>query len=118
MIAKKKSDLVHETVQETKRFIEKAYSDPDLTLYRIAETIGRPEKYISQLFKEHTGENLFDYLERIRIGKASSLLLENRLTIDEITVHVGYNSAHSFRRAFKRVKGVSPSAYRSTEQIS
>ncbi|MDQ6418128.1 helix-turn-helix domain-containing protein [Paenibacillus sp. LHD-117] len=118
MIAKKKSDLDHEIVRAVTRFLETEYKDPDLTLHRIADTIGQPEKYMSQLFKEHTGENLFDYLERIRIAKASNLLLENRLTIDEITVHVGYNSAHSFRRAFKRVKGVSPRVFRNTENIS
>ncbi|WP_314000170.1 helix-turn-helix domain-containing protein [uncultured Paenibacillus sp.] len=111
-IAKKKSDLHHETVHEITSFIERSYGDPDLTLYRIAETVGRPEKYISQLFREQTGENLSDYLERTRIGKASDLLIENRLTIDEIAFQVGYNSAHSFRRAFKRVRGVSPSMYR------
>lgn len=94
------------------RYIHERYSDAELTLYRIAEHIGKPEKYISQMFKEHTGTNPSDYVELVRIGKAAELLQEKLLTIDEIAAQVGYNSAHSFRRAFKRVRGVSPSTFR------
>lgn len=111
-VVRKKLDLNAVTVNAVTDYINEQYSDQELTLYRIAETISRPEKFISQLFKEHTGENLSDYIERVRMNKAVELLLKNRLTIDEIARQVGYNSAHSFRRAFKRVRGVSPSAFR------
>ncbi|AEI42825.1 helix-turn-helix domain-containing protein [Paenibacillus mucilaginosus] len=115
-VVRKKSDMNAVTVKAVIDFINEQYSDQDLTLYRVAERIGRPEKFISQLFKEHTGENLSEYVELVRITKAAELLLENRLTIDEIAVQVGYNSAHSFRRAFKRVRGVSPSAFRQIKE--
>lgn len=72
----------------------------------------RPEKYISQLFKEVTGVNFSDHLIKVRMDQAIILLKENGLTVDEIAVRVGYNSSHSFRRAFKRLMGVSPSTYR------
>ncbi|MEK3734418.1 MULTISPECIES: helix-turn-helix domain-containing protein [unclassified Paenibacillus] len=111
-IRKKRKDMSAETVGEIIRYIHERYSDAELTLYRLAEHIGKPEKYISQLFKEHTGKNPSDYVELVRIGKAVELLQQNHLTIDEIAAQVGYNSAHSFRRAFKRVRGVSPSAFR------
>ncbi|GIQ67035.1 hypothetical protein PACILC2_56030 [Paenibacillus cisolokensis] len=104
------------TIADIRRFLEERYADADLTLYRIAEHVGRPEKYISQLFKERTGENLSDCLERIRLDKAAELLLQSDLTIEEIAFSVGYNSAHSFRRAFKRLRGLSPSAYRSASE--
>ncbi|MNR52334.1 Transposon Tn10 TetD protein [compost metagenome] len=88
------------------------YSDPDLNLYRVAEKVERPEKYISNLFKEVTGVNLSDHLEKVRMDQAANLLKGDSYTVDEIAVRVGYNSSHSFRRAFKRVLGVSPSSYR------
>ena len=78
----------------------------------IAEHMSKSEKFISQLFKEHTGENLSDYVERVRIDAASNLLHSTGQTIDEIAEATGYNSAHSFRRAFKRVRGISPSVFR------
>ena len=99
-------------VEQIKTYVGENYGDAELTLYRIAEQVERPEKYISQLFKEVTGSNLSDYLETVRMDQAVKLLVEGRYTVDEISARVGYNSSHSFRRAFKRVTGVSPSSYR------
>jgi len=112
VINSKKNHVHIQTVEEIKRFIAEAYGDSEMTLYRIAERVERPEKYISQLFKEVTDINVSDYLEMIRIEQASSLLRMNAYTVDEIAARVGYNSSHSFRRAFKRVMGVAPSSYR------
>ncbi|MBT2770848.1 helix-turn-helix domain-containing protein [Halomonas sp. ISL-60] len=111
-VQRKKSNMHAEIVNETIGYIHERYADANLTVYRIAEQMGKPEKYISQLFKEHTGENLSDYVEVVRINKAAELLRESQQTIDEIALTTGYNSAHSFRRAFKRVRGVLPSAFR------
>ncbi|MDG0812321.1 AraC family transcriptional regulator [Cohnella rhizosphaerae] len=112
VVAAKKNDLHHKTVEEIKKYIAEKYSDAELTLNKVAEQVERPEKYISQLFKDVTGTNLSDYLEKIRMDRAAELLRDRSVTIDEIAYKVGYNSSHSFRRAFKRVSGVSPSAYR------
>ncbi|WP_337099947.1 helix-turn-helix domain-containing protein [Paenibacillus sp. YIM B09110] len=112
IVVKKKSDLNQEMIQTVIMQLENEYADSNLTLYRIGERIGRPEKYLSQLFKDITGDTISDYLERLRIDQASYLLTGSQLTIDEIAEQTGYNSSHSFRRAFKRVTGDSPSSFR------
>ncbi|TYP79099.1 helix-turn-helix domain-containing protein [Paenibacillus methanolicus] len=112
IVAGKKQDMHNKTVEGIKQFIASHYSDADLTLYRIAEQAERPEKSVSSLFKEVTGTNLSDYLEQVRIDRAAAMLKETAATVDDIALQVGYNSSHSFRRAFKRVLGVSPSLYR------
>ncbi|WP_054025245.1 AraC family transcriptional regulator [Bacillus sp. FJAT-28004] len=117
VINSKKNHAHIQTVEEIKKFIAEAYGDSELTLYRIAEKVERPEKYISQLFKEVTDINVSDYLEMIRIEQATALLRTNACTVDEIAARVGYNSSHSFRRAFKRVMGVAPSSYRQSIKI-
>ncbi|MNJ58546.1 Regulatory protein SoxS [compost metagenome] len=112
VIKSKKNDNHTEIIARIKRFILDNYSDQELNLYRVAEQAERPEKYISHLFKEVTGTNLSDYLEQVRMEKAVGLLKNKEHTVDEISASVGYSSSHSFRRAFKRVMGVSPSSYR------
>ncbi|MDR6551689.1 helix-turn-helix domain-containing protein [Paenibacillus qinlingensis] len=112
LIATKKNDHHNKTVEQVMTYIGEMYSDPDLNLYRVAEKVERPEKYISNLFKEVTGMNLSDHLEQVRMDQAANLLKGDTYTVDEIAARVGYNSSHSFRRAFKRVLGVSPSSYR------
>lgn len=116
VVIRRKDDLHLETVERIKAFIDDHYTDPGLTLYRIAEQVGQPEKYISQLFKDRTGINLSSYLEKVRLDRAAEFLRGGECTVDEIASQVGYNSSHSFRRAFKRVMGVSPSAYRGSVQ--
>lgn len=116
LITSKKNDAHIKTVKQINEYIAEKYSDPDLNLYRIAEIVERPEKYISQLFKEVTGTNLSDHLEKVRMDHAAILLKRNLHNVDEIASHVGYNSSHSFRRAFKRVMGVSPSSFRQSAE--
>jgi AraC-like DNA-binding protein len=116
LVLQRKSESHHEIIRKINEFLQAHYSDPNLSLYRLAELTGYPEKYISALYKEQTGENLSDYLEKIRIRHAMELLFRTDRTIDEIAARVGYNSAHSFRRAFKRVAGESPSIYRKSVQ--
>lgn len=111
-ITNRKNDSHLRTVEQIKQYVQENYSDAEMTLYRIAEQVERPEKYISQLFKEVTGVNLSDYLEKVRMDQAAGLLRSNEFTVDEIAARTGYNSSHSFRRAFKRVTGISPSSYR------
>ncbi|KKI89394.1 hypothetical protein WQ54_26340 [Bacillus sp. SA1-12] len=114
LVNKKKRETNDHAIKLIMKFLEDNYSDPDLSLYRISEKIGLPEKFVSQLFKEQLGEFVSDYIEKIRINKASELLVTTDQTIEEISIHVGYNSAHSFRRAFKRVLHVTPKVYRQT----
>jgi len=114
LVQEKKNDGHLRIVEQIKSYICSSYQDATLTLYRVAEQVERPEKFISQLFKEVTGTNLSDYIEQLRMDQAIVLLKDRELTVDEIAMQVGYNSSHSFRRAFKRVRGVSPSLYRQT----
>ncbi|SFE61846.1 AraC-type DNA-binding protein [Paenibacillus algorifonticola] len=117
IINSKKNNAHIQIAGDIKRFIAESYNDSELTLYRIAEKVERPEKYISQLFKEVTDINVSDYLEMVRIERAAALLRTEGCTVDEIASRVGYNSSHSFRRAFKRVMGVAPSSYRQSIHI-
>ncbi len=111
-ITNKKKDAHTQIIKQIYKYTEDMYSDSELTLYRVAEHVERPEKYISQLFKEVTGVNYSDHLVKVRMDQATLLLKDSRYTVDEIAARVGYNSSHSFRRAFKRLTGISPSTYR------
>jgi YesN/AraC family two-component response regulator len=71
--------------------------------------------YLSQLYKDQTGVNFSDDLEKYRMKKAKDLLLNKDLSIEDISARTGYQSATAFRRAFKRVEGISPSEFRSED---
>ncbi|WP_208589539.1 helix-turn-helix domain-containing protein [Gracilibacillus suaedae] len=114
MVKRYHQETNHSVVNAIKAYLKENYPCTELNLYMIAEYFGRPEKYISQIFKEESGEYIYEYLERIRINESMDLLTTTNKTIVDISETVGYNSAHSFRRAFKRINNVTPNQYRNT----
>lgn len=93
-------------------FVHENYNNPMLGVPMIAEEFNFSDSYFSQLFKECTGQKFSTYLEKYRIEKAKELIRENRYDLEKIATMVGYNSGNTFRRAFKRVEGISPSDYK------
>jgi YesN/AraC family two-component response regulator len=98
--------------EKLKTYVDKHYFDSNLGLSMMSIEFNISEGYVSTLFKEQAGINFADYVEKLRIEQACILLNQNRMTIVQIAEQVGYNSIQSFRRAFKKVKGVSPSKLR------
>ena len=85
---------------------------PDLSLAGLALHFGVTGSYLSTIFKKQMGTTFSAYLEQVRIQQAERLLAERKLTIDEIAARVGYTNSDSFRRAYKRARGISPSQYK------
>ncbi len=94
-------------------YMNENYMDSGLGLAQVGTVFRVSEGYLSSVFKEQAGINFADYLEKVRIDKGSELLKDGSLTVNDIAAMVGYNSVQSFRRAFKRVKGISPKEARS-----
>ena len=99
-------------VEEMKEFIASHMSDLALNRYMVASEFGLNETYFSGFFREHSGETFSDFLEKTRIQRALRLLAETTRTFTDIARELGYSSDKVFRRAFKRVTGSSPRAYR------
>ena len=72
--------------------------------------------YLSRLFKQEMGETLSEYLLRIRIERAASLLKEGRHKIGDIAGMVGYSASSYFSIMFKKYTGYSPREY--TQRVS
>lgn len=101
-----------ELKQRMERYVTEHLLDRNLSLAGMADYAGVSEAYASSMFKEIMGENFGAYVERERLELAQRLLVEEQYTVEQIASRVGYNSATSFRRAFKRRFGVPPSAGR------
>jgi len=98
--------------KEIKEYVSTRYRNFDLSLTTIAEKFNISENYLSYFFKEQEGECLSAYIQRKRMAEASALLLANwKMPISTIAANCGYPNVSSFRRAFKRVYGMSPSDY-------
>lgn len=95
------------------QFVDENLCDSNLSLNYVAEAFELSDSYVSRLFKEKTGNNFLDYMNRARIEKAKMILLSERETsIQEIGSLVGYDSDATFRRIFKKYEGITPSQFR------
>lgn len=100
------------SVYKIMKYVHENYCDNALSLKQISATYGFHENYISNIFKNAYGENLSVYIEKLRIEKACELIKNTDMKIREIAEEVGYTSDASFRRAFKKIIGVSPGEFR------
>lgn len=88
------------------RYIENNYMKK-LTLIEIAGAIHANRSYISRLYKQKTGVNLFDAINRLKIEKAKEML-KSGLKVYETAEKLGFDDVAYFSKVFKKSEGVSP----------
>ncbi len=99
-------------VRRAKQFIMENYTDPSLTLERVASHLHVSPVYLSRMIKQELGVSFVRFVTNMRIQKSIELLNQTDLPIVEIAEMVGYDTQHYFSTAFKKVIGVSPIKYR------
>jgi AraC-like DNA-binding protein/mannose-6-phosphate isomerase-like protein (cupin superfamily) len=78
----------------------------------LAQTISVSPSYLFRIFKRKMQVTPMHYRNLVRIDKAKLLLLDRRLTMEEIAWHVGFEDSKYFSRIFKKEEGLSPSEFR------
>jgi len=85
------------------------------SLENLAKKIGESKHHVSQVINEKLGKNFYELLASYRIEKAKGILTEDksgRLTIEEVSDMVGYNSKTAFNNSFRKLTGKTPSEFR------
>ena len=98
-------------VGQVRQFVEENYTDPNLCVAMAADQVQVSPTYCSKLFKDCYGVRLFDFIQLRRLEQAKKLL-KTRRSLKDIAEAVGYSSALTMSRAFKRYEGGSPNDYR------
>ena len=94
---------------------EQLFLCSDMTLPKLADTVGCSVNHLSQVINAGFGMSFFDYLNRYRIQYARELLsaMDDRsCAILNIAFTVGFNSNSAFYAAFKKCVGQTPAQYR------
>lgn len=84
-----------------------------LTRTQISEALHYNGNYISDVFLQHTGVTLADYIRDVCLQEAASLLLNTELSITEIIHRLGFENRTTFYQQFKKKYGLTPGEYRS-----
>ncbi len=100
-----------ELIRRSIRFMRSNLASP-LQLNELSQQALLSKSYYSGLFKRITGRSVLDYLQQLRIEEACRLLLENTQTVTEISEQVGYADYRFFNKTFRKITGMTASAYR------
>lgn len=87
----------------------------DVGLDDLAQLIGQPRQYVSQILNEQLGQNFYEYINGLRIEEARELLLHpqhRQSPVLDIAFATGFNNKVSFYRTFKNRFGVTPTEFR------
>ncbi len=113
-IVSRKNDAKQHTALKIMQYINENYCDNMLSLKQISQALGLHENYISNLFSSQYGEPVSVVIEKRRMERACKLIKNTDMKISDIAEAVGYSSDVSFRRAFKKIRGMSPGEYRAS----
>ena len=100
-----------EIVDTIRDFIDKNYQQT----IRVADFASRyffSKEYLSRLFKQRHGANIYEYLQQVRMSRAKELLLNPDMKVKDIAQRTGFEEKSYFSKAFRTYFGVSPTAFR------
>ena len=99
-----------EFAEKLKGYIAENYSK-DISLLDMSKEFGLSSNYICSLFKNFVSMNFKDYLNMYRINVAKTKMKNPDAKIADIAQSVGFNSANTFIRCFKRYEGITPKRF-------
>jgi AraC-like DNA-binding protein len=99
-------------VKKAMKLIRDQYSDPNLTMNKVARKLGISPWYLSRIFKRNVGICSKQYLKNLRMEKAEQLLQSTLLSVKEVAAAIGYNYTSDFIHDFRITYGMTPGKYR------
>ena len=84
----------------------------DWTLEGLARETGLSRSALADRFSHFVGQPPMQYLTRWRLQLAARLLADGTAKVSGVALEVGYDSEAAFSRAFKKVTGIPPAAWR------
>ena len=108
------TELIYNDSQRVEKVVDliNEHFGRTIRLAEAADLVEMAETAFSRFFKAKTGITFVDYLNDIRIGHASRLLIDTTSPIAEIAQDCGFTSLTNFNRIFKKRKGLVPKDFR------
>ena len=106
-----RKELSSKPVNEVIRVLENEIYH-SLTIDDICTKTVYGRAYLFRVFKQKTGKTIMEYYLELKIERAKQLLRENELSVKEISELLAFNEPNYFSKTFKRLTGLTPSAYK------
>lgn len=105
------SQVRMEPVRAAQRYLRE-HLDAPVRVGELASRVGLSTSHFAAQFRRATGGGVVEYVKRLRIARASELLITTTMPIADIARAVGYDDPFYFSRQFRRVRDCSPTEFR------
>ena len=106
--ARPEEDRANQYVKRAVEFIQRNYCNP-VKVTDVADYVCINRSYLYTLFENSMGMSPQQFLTAFRLTRAAELLAVTQLPVESIALSCGYNDPLVFTKAFKQMKGMSPS---------
>lgn len=108
-------DVSREVVSQAANYLNEHYNE-NISLANMSSSLGYTHQYLNKLFHQTYGMSMLQYVQRLRLDKAISLLCsDENITIKDIAGFVGMETNY-FIRTFRKATGMTPDQYRKSVQ--
>jgi transcriptional regulator GlxA family with amidase domain len=97
-------------------YLHDHFAEP-VSIGRMAELACVSTSAFHRMFRRHTRMTMVGYINRLRIGRAYSMLIESAMPVATTAADVGFTNLSMFNRQFARAKGDTPSNFRKRHRI-
>lgn len=94
-------------------YVRAHLTDP-LDLADVSRVAGLERKYFSAYFRLKVGISFTEWLRQLRVTRAKELMESREVSIPRLAFSSGFRDVRTFERAFKRLVGMPPAAYRAS----
>jgi AraC family transcriptional regulator len=101
----------NERLDDVRQYIREHINEP-LSREVLAAVAGFSIPHFHRIFTTHMGENISNYVRRVRLERAGRKLRMGAVDITEVALAAGYDTHAAFGKAFKQQYGLSPSQFR------
>ena len=98
-------------------YIEKKYSDTEMSNKMLADMCNISEVYFRKLFVKTFGKSPKQYIIEMRVNKAKQLLSEGVYKINAVAEKCGFSNPYHFCRVFREKTGETPTEYMKTHRV-
>ncbi len=100
---------LYQRIVQAKLFMDQNYAER-IDVYNVADAASFSRFHFIRLFKKIYEKTPYQYLTAVRIEAAKQLLMTNQ-SVSSVCFAVGFESLSSFSGLFKRITGLTPSAF-------
>lgn len=110
-IPEEANDADLQRIERIQKFVDSRYRDR-ISIKDLAKEEYINPYYLSHFFRNRIGTTFTDYLNHVRVEKATEMFYDKRLSITQIALNNGFPNVKSFNKVFKLKHNMTPSEYR------